>query len=247
MTEKPETRARVIGREERLHPGGAGERAIAVQMHAPLSSRIHQLAPITSWTWTYISDSRSLGPPSEICPGTSHSSRRRHGGLHSKRTSSATRSRRTHPGSRGMASVRGATLQAIGSSSNGFGTDGRTDLPSYEAFVHGATPRGSIEDFKHIDPDTYFFEDRPQIYKLMIGGIVPRPIALCSTVSPQGRRNLAPFSFSAPIGFRPPMVRSTSSDSTSTLIQRLAFAGHGALLVQRTADAREARVQGQHR
>ncbi len=34
-----------------------------------------------------------------------------------------------------------------------------------------------------------------QRYKLMIGCIVPRPIAFVSTISPQGRPNLAPFSF----------------------------------------------------
>ena len=32
-------------------------------------------------------------------------------------------------------------------------------------------------------------------YKLMIGCIVPRPIAFVSTVSPDGQVNLAPFSF----------------------------------------------------
>ena len=32
-------------------------------------------------------------------------------------------------------------------------------------------------------------------YKLLIGSIVPRPIAFVSTISPDGRANLAPFSF----------------------------------------------------
>lgn len=40
-------------------------------------------------------------------------------------------------------------------------------------------------------------------YKLLIGGIVPRPIALVSTVSPDGRPNLAPFSFFAGVGSNP--------------------------------------------
>jgi flavin reductase (DIM6/NTAB) family NADH-FMN oxidoreductase RutF len=34
-----------------------------------------------------------------------------------------------------------------------------------------------------------------QIYKLMTGIIVPRPVALVSTVYPGGVANLAPFSF----------------------------------------------------
>lgn len=32
-------------------------------------------------------------------------------------------------------------------------------------------------------------------YKLLIGAIVPRPIAFVSTISPEGRTNLAPYSF----------------------------------------------------
>ena len=40
-------------------------------------------------------------------------------------------------------------------------------------------------------------------YKLMIGSIVPRPIALVSTVSASGVRNLAPFSFFAGVGSNP--------------------------------------------
>lgn len=37
--------------------------------------------------------------------------------------------------------------------------------------------------------------DIPDRYKILIGSIVPRPIAWVSTVSPDGRPNLAPFSF----------------------------------------------------
>ncbi len=42
-----------------------------------------------------------------------------------------------------------------------------------------------------------------QRYKLLIGGIVPRPIALVSTISPDGVPNLAPFSFFAGVGSDP--------------------------------------------
>jgi flavin reductase (DIM6/NTAB) family NADH-FMN oxidoreductase RutF len=41
---------------------------------------------------------------------------------------------------------------------------------------------------------------------LLTGGVGPRPIALASTVSPQGVRNLAPFSFFNAFGANPPMV-----------------------------------------
>ena len=44
------------------------------------------------------------------------------------------------------------------------------------------------------------------IYKLMVGVIVPRPIAFVSTVSATGIRNLAPFSFFTAISANPPVV-----------------------------------------
>lgn len=44
---------------------------------------------------------------------------------------------------------------------------------------------------------------RPDRYKLLIGGITPRPIALVSTASPAGVLNLAPFSFFAGVGSNP--------------------------------------------
>jgi flavin reductase (DIM6/NTAB) family NADH-FMN oxidoreductase RutF len=45
-----------------------------------------------------------------------------------------------------------------------------------------------------------------QIYKLMTGIIVPRPVALVSTVSRGGVANLAPFSFFSGVGSAPPTV-----------------------------------------
>ena len=44
------------------------------------------------------------------------------------------------------------------------------------------------------------------IYKLMIGTVVPRPIAWVSTVSAAGVRNLAPFSFFNAVSADPPVV-----------------------------------------
>ncbi len=51
-----------------------------------------------------------------------------------------------------------------------------------------------------LDPASIPYEDR---YKLLIGCIVPRPIAFVSTLSPDGRPNLAPFSFFAGVGSNP--------------------------------------------
>jgi flavin reductase (DIM6/NTAB) family NADH-FMN oxidoreductase RutF len=45
-----------------------------------------------------------------------------------------------------------------------------------------------------------------QVYKLMTGLIVPRPVALVSTVDLKGVANLAPFSFFTGVGSVPPTV-----------------------------------------
>ncbi len=63
--------------------------------------------------------------------------------------------------------------------------------------------RPSISPTLTIDPAAC--EPR-QIYKLMTGLIVPRPIALVSTVDRRGVANLAPFSFFSGVGSVPPCV-----------------------------------------
>jgi flavin reductase (DIM6/NTAB) family NADH-FMN oxidoreductase RutF len=54
-----------------------------------------------------------------------------------------------------------------------------------------------------IDPQEH---DYKNIYKLMIGVIVPRPIAFVSSASPDGVLNLAPFSFFTGISANPPVI-----------------------------------------
>ncbi len=50
-------------------------------------------------------------------------------------------------------------------------------------------------------------EQTPQdIYKLLIGAVVPRPIAFVSSIDEQGVRNLAPFSFFTVASANPPIV-----------------------------------------
>jgi len=44
------------------------------------------------------------------------------------------------------------------------------------------------------------------IYKLLVGAIVPRPIAFVSSRSPEGILNLAPFSFFTAISANPPVI-----------------------------------------
>jgi flavin reductase (DIM6/NTAB) family NADH-FMN oxidoreductase RutF len=65
-----------------------------------------------------------------------------------------------------------------------------------------------------VDPST---EDPRDIYKLLIGSVVPRPIAFVSTLSADGIRNLAPFSFFNAVCPNPPVVCfSTTFKGTST-------------------------------
>ena len=54
-----------------------------------------------------------------------------------------------------------------------------------------------------IDPRSL---DVPHRYKLLIGGIVPRPIAVVSTVDAEGMHNLAPYSFFNGVGSDPMML-----------------------------------------
>ncbi len=51
-----------------------------------------------------------------------------------------------------------------------------------------------------IQPEDLEPRDR---YKLLIGSIVPRPIAFVSTVSPRGEFNIAPYSFFTGVGSNP--------------------------------------------
>jgi len=54
-----------------------------------------------------------------------------------------------------------------------------------------------------LDPDNL---DPRDCYKLLIGSVVPRPIAWTSTVSHESRRNLAPFSFFTVASRNPPTL-----------------------------------------
>jgi len=51
--------------------------------------------------------------------------------------------------------------------------------------------------------------DHQSVYKLLIGSIVPRPIAFVSTISPEGVLNLAPFSFFTVASAHPPVLAFT--------------------------------------
>lgn len=46
----------------------------------------------------------------------------------------------------------------------------------------------------------------PEVHRLLLGGVAPRPIALVSTISKDGIINLSPFSFFNAFGANPPVV-----------------------------------------
>lgn len=58
-----------------------------------------------------------------------------------------------------------------------------------------------------IDPGPQTFQEN---YKLMTGLVVPRPIAWITTLSPEGKVNLAPFSAFTFCAHKPPMVTITA-------------------------------------
>lgn len=76
-------------------------------------------------------------------------------------------------------------------------------------------------DFIHIDPADNANQDN---YKLLIGSILPRPIAFVSTRSADGALNLAPFSFFTGVCSNPPtllfcpMVRGSDGQRKDTLL-----------------------------
>lgn len=51
----------------------------------------------------------------------------------------------------------------------------------------------------------------PEVHKLLLGGVAPRPIALVSTISKDGINNLSPFSFFNAFGANPPIVAFSAS------------------------------------
>ena len=56
------------------------------------------------------------------------------------------------------------------------------------------------------------------VYKVLIGAIVPRPIAFVSTMSADGVRNVAPFSFFTVASADPPVLCFTPTGQKDTLV-----------------------------
>jgi len=56
--------------------------------------------------------------------------------------------------------------------------------------------------------------ERREVYRLLTGAVVPRPIGWASTVSKVGLTNLAPFSFFTVVCVAPPMISLTGRSPT---------------------------------
>ena len=67
---------------------------------------------------------------------------------------------------------------------------------------------GELDGEVIIDPSA---TEPLNIYKLLVGAVVPRPIAFVSTISPEGVGNLAPFSFFTVASANPPVLCFTAS------------------------------------
>ncbi|MEU4620098.1 flavin reductase family protein [Actinoplanes sp. NPDC023801] len=65
-----------------------------------------------------------------------------------------------------------------------------------------------------IDPAAW---PKPAVYQLVTSLVVPRPIAWVSTVDPDGRRNLAPYSYFTLVADHPPHVAFSSIGEKDTL------------------------------
>lgn len=99
-----------------------------------------------------------------------------------------------------------------------------------------------------VDPKEASYKD---LYKLMVGSIVPRPIAFVSTLSSAGTPNLAPFSYFTAVTADPPTIcfapgrRSsdgsrkdtlTNIEATGEFVVNVVTEGMGPAMVETAAD-----------
>ncbi len=72
-----------------------------------------------------------------------------------------------------------------------------------ESWIPGTRVKSPVDAMVTLDPQAV---TTPEMYKLIIGTVVPRPIAFVSTISSSGVTNLAPFSFFNGVCSRPPTL-----------------------------------------
>ncbi|KAJ8519259.1 hypothetical protein ONZ45_g3799 [Pleurotus djamor] len=78
-----------------------------------------------------------------------------------------------------------------------------------KAWLAGETNGWSVIDTSKIEPRN--------LYKLMISGVVPRPVAFVSSVSEEGIENLAPFSWFNTVTHNPPVISISCSNVAGNL------------------------------
>ena len=85
-------------------------------------------------------------------------------------------------------------------------TSGTGNLDSTWRYGSGATNGGESLSKTHVEIDP-FAEGRPIFHKYspLVSDIVPRPIGSVSTISKNGKENLAPFSYSQCVDHDPPV------------------------------------------
>ncbi|CAM9203746.1 unnamed protein product [Ectocarpus sp. 12 AP-2014] len=101
----------------------------------------------------------------------------------------------------------------------------RSNLSTHPSWTPGdkqPPPEGTEKGHVRIDP-----RDLKSCYSLMISSVVPRPIALTSTLAPDGTVNCAPFSYFNTVGHDPPTLavsvcRNGNGSKKDTLVNMLA-------------------------
>lgn len=81
------------------------------------------------------------------------------------------------------------------------------------AWKPGDKINSPVDEMISISPEEI---SQPEMYKLIIGSVVPRPIAFVSTCSADGRGNLAPFSFFNGVSSNPPCLVFSVAARSST-------------------------------
>ncbi|PLW04687.1 hypothetical protein PCANC_10412 [Puccinia coronata f. sp. avenae] len=81
-------------------------------------------------------------------------------------------------------------------------------LPHAQIY-HSPGPTKTFIPYQDISP--------AEMYKLMIASIVPRPIGFCSTLSADGKANLAPFSYFNAASSNPPCVMMSFTVNTGSV------------------------------
>ena len=90
------------------------------------------------------------------------------------------------------------------------------DKEVYDLFARSKTSEGQKSLFTTVQPSELSVSDN---YKLIIGGLIPRPIGFVSTIGADGSKNLSPFSYCAPAGHKPPMIMLSFTTSSAGLLE----------------------------